>query len=388
MVHMIVDNLVNIEIGSIQRRLVADPGTCRRRHRRGSMDSTASPRRSRARRIVAALAATLVTTSTLATTAQPVGAHHPRPVQVITDIAYTDPVPPTTVGNLLDLYIPDTRGRRALPLLIWTSGSAWFSDNGKAGAEAIAAEFNPRGYAVAGVSVRSSSQVKFPGQLFDIRAAIRWLRTHARDYGIDPDRFAIMGNSSGGWVSAIAATTSDIRQLDGEPRTGHVSSAVQAAVPFFPPTDFLQMDAQTLEQKETYDLPFLPVIVHDAPTSPESNLIGCPIQTCPEATEAANPITYVRGREVPIHVFHGTFDPLLPPGQSEVLYEALRDAGNEARFTLVDGAGHSVDDIIDAESYTVRDAGRGGRERVGRRPPPTWDSIERFLDAALRRGRH
>jgi acetyl esterase/lipase len=321
-------------------------------------------------------------------TTQPAAARKVRDVEVITNIAYTDPVPATTVGNLLDLYIPQVPGNRDLPLLIWTSGSAWFSDNGKAGAEVIAEEFNPRGYAVAGVSVRSSSQVKFPGQLFDVRAAIRWLRSHAEEHNIDPGRIAIMGNSSGGWVSAIAATTSDIAQLSGEPDVEGVSSAVQAAVPFFPPTAFLRMDQQTLEQKATYNLPFLPVIVHDAPFSPESNLVGCPIQTCPEATEAANPLTYVNGLEPPMHVFHGTFDPLLPPGQSEVLFEALRDTGGEASFTLVDGAGHSVDDIIDAESFTVRTVNHGGTERVHQRPAPTWDAIEHFLHVSLSRARH
>lgn len=352
------------------------------------MHGTIARRRPRhARRLIAAVTVMLAATSTAVMTSQPAGAGDVRGVEVITDIAYTDPVPATTVGNLLDLYIPQVRGKRDLPLLIWTSGSAWFSDNGKAGAVAIAEEFNPRGYVVAGVSVRSSFQVKFPGQLFDIRAAIRWLRSHAEAYGIDPDRIAIMGNSSGGWVSAIAATTSDIRQFDGEPDVEGVSSAVQAAVPFFPPTAFLQMDQQTLEQKETYGLPFLPVIVHDAPTSPESSLIGCPIQTCPEATEAANPIVYVSRRDPPIHVFHGTFDPLLPPDQSEALYESFKAVGNEASFTLVDGAGHSVDDIIDAESFTVRRVNRGGRERVGHRPAPTWGAIDHFLHVALSRAR-
>jgi acetyl esterase/lipase len=329
----------------------------------------------------------VVTSSASVVTSQPALADEVRGVEVITDIAYTDPVPANTIGNLLDLYIPKVPGEQELPLLIWTSGSAWFSDNGKAGAAAIADEFNPRGYAVAGVSVRSSLQVKFPGQLLDIRAAIRWLRSHAEEYDIDPDRLAIMGNSSGGWVSAIAATTSDILQLDGEPDVGGVSSAVQASVPFFPPTAFLLMDEQTLEQKQTYDLPFLPVIVHNAPFSPESNLIGCPIQTCPDATEAANPIAYVNGLEPPIRVFHGSFDPLLPPGQSESLYEAVRAAGTEASFTLVDGAGHSVDDIIDAESFTVRSVNPGGREDVDQMPAPTWDSVEHFLHVSLSRAR-
>lgn len=352
------------------------------------MHSTPALRRTpQARRLVASVAATLVATAAIATISQPAIAGDERDVEVITNIAYTDPVPATTVGNLLDLYIPQVPGKQELPLLIWTSGSAWFSDDGKSGAAAIAEEFNPRGYAVAGVSVRSSLQVKFPGQLFDIRAAIRWLRAHAEDYGVDPGRIAIMGNSSGGWVSAIAATTSDILQLDGEPDVGGVSSAVQASVPFFPPTAFRQMDRQTLEQKATYDLAFLPVIVHDAPFSPESNLIGCPIQTCPQATEAANPITYINGHEPPIHVFHGTFDPLLPPGQSEALYEALKAARDEASFTLVDGAGHSVDDIIGAESFTVRDVNLGGQERVGQRPAPTWETVEHLLHVALSRAR-
>lgn len=345
--------------------------------------TTARRRGPRARRLVAAVMV-MFAAAIAAATSQPAAAGEARGVEVITDIAYTDPVPANTRGNLLDLYLPQVPGRRNLPLLIWTSGSAWFSDDGKAGAAVIAEELNRRGYAVAGVSVRSSSQVRFPGQLFDIRAAIRWLRSHAGEYGIDPHRIAIMGNSSGGWVSAIAATTSDIRRLDGEPVVGGVSSAVQASVPFFPPTAFLRMDQQTLEQKERYDLPFLPVIVHDDPASPESNLVGCPIQTCPEATEAANPLTYVNGREPPIHVFHGTFDPLLPPGQSEVLYEALKAAGRDASFTLVDGAGHSVDDIIDAESFTVRRTHRG-REHVSHRPAPTWDTIDRLLRVALGR---
>jgi acetyl esterase/lipase len=349
--------------------------------------TTGRRRTPRARRLVAALAMTLMAASAISATSQPAGAVEVRGVEVITDIAYTDPVPATTRGNLLDLYIPQLPGEQELPLVIWTSGSAWFSDNGKAGAEAIAEEFNPRGYAVAGVSVRSSFQVKFPGQLFDIRAAIRWLRSHADEHNIDPDRIAIMGNSSGGWVSAIAATTGDILRLDGEPDVGGVSSAVQAAVPFFPPTAFLLMDQQTLEQKETYDLAFLPVIVHDAPFSPESSLIGCPIQTCPEATEAANPITYVNGLEPPIQVYHGSFDPLLPPGQSEALYEAVQAVGGEASFTLVDGAGHSVDDIIGAESFTVRSVNPGGQERVDQMPAPTWDAIEQFLHVALSHAR-
>ncbi|WP_258934341.1 hypothetical protein [Nesterenkonia pannonica] len=82
-------------------------------------------------------------------------------VEVISDIAYTDPVPESTRGNLLDLYLPEDTDGEPTPLVIWSSGSAWMADNGKDGAAAIAEVFNDKGFAVAGVSVRSSFQVNF-----------------------------------------------------------------------------------------------------------------------------------------------------------------------------------------------------------------------------------
>jgi acetyl esterase/lipase len=298
-------------------------------------------------------------------------------VEVHTGIAYKDPVPATTQGNLLDLYIPQVAGDKPLPLIIWTSGSAWFSDNGKAGAAPIAEIFNQQRYAVAGVSVRSSFQVQFPGQLFDIRAAVRWLRQNASDYGIDPNRIAIMGNSSGGWVSAITATTSDIAQLPGEPDVGNTSSGVQVAVPFFPPTDFLQMNSWFV------DNPGVPSFIdHDSPTSPESFLIGCAIQTCPNETQLANPITYVQGSEIPIMLLHGEFDQLVPNGQSVLLFEALADAGSSATFISVPGAGHSVNQIIGAADFTVFKT-RANQVQTGDSPAPSWESIEQFISAAF-----
>ena len=119
------------------------------------------------------------------------------PPEAHTDIAYTEPVPETTRGNLLDIYLPKRRAHKRLPLFIYTEGSAWFADTGKNSGAAWAERLNPLGYAVAGVSVRSSSQTRFPGQLHDIKAAIRYLRANADTYGLDPDRFAIGGFSSG-----------------------------------------------------------------------------------------------------------------------------------------------------------------------------------------------
>ena len=170
---------------------------------------------------------------------------------------------------------PDVAGDATLPLLIWHAGSGWEANDVKdGGAEvAIVDEFTARGYAVASMSIRSSSDARFPAQGFDVRAAIRYLRENAATYGVDPGRFAFMGDSSGGWATAFAATTGDTRELDGETGVDGTSSAVQVAVPFFPPTDFLSMDefaaANNLPMEEGI-YPF------DSPMSPVGLLVQCP----------------------------------------------------------------------------------------------------------------
>lgn len=315
-----------------------------------------------------------------------------KEVAAFSNLAYG----PASPGNLLDLHLPDLPGNADLPLVIWHSGSAWMSNNVKASSNArtVVQEFTSRGYAVATINVRSSSEARFPAQGYDVRAAIRWLRENAARYGIDPNRFAFMGDSSGGWSAAFAATTSDTLQLPGETGVDGTSSAVQVAVPFFPPTDFLSMDRFAAEN----GLPMQPGIYpHDAPGSPESRLIHCPgevfptqlvsIQTCPAETEAADPSSYIDGAEVPLWVLHGLSDPLLPYNQSQLLYQATTAAGNEARFTLVVGAGHSVPQVIGAEAATTRSTNRGGHEKVVEGAAPTWDDIERFLHRHLSRAR-
>ena len=123
-----------------------------------------------------------------------------RGVEVITGIAYAPADPPGSEGHLLDLYLP--RGHRgALPLVIWSQGSGWLAENGRSTAGMVAERFNPAGFAVAGVSVRSSTNARFPAQALDVHAAIRFLRANARRYGLDASRIGVMGDSSGGWTA-------------------------------------------------------------------------------------------------------------------------------------------------------------------------------------------
>jgi acetyl esterase/lipase len=159
-------------------------------------------------------------------TAQPNG-----PSPTFADIDYAPPEPATSKGHKLDLYLPPN-ARTPMPVVIWTADSAWMSDMGKGRAEVIAAQLLPLGYAVAGVSIRSSAQVKFPGQLHDIKAAIRWLRANAAKYHLDPDHIGLIGDSSGGWTTAMAALTGDAPDMEGSVGVKDGSSRVQAAVAF------------------------------------------------------------------------------------------------------------------------------------------------------------
>jgi acetyl esterase/lipase len=317
----------------------------------------------------------------------------PPPRPTLADIAYAAPQPADGKGHLLDLYLP-AKGRAPAPLVIWTGGSAWFGDTGKAPAGWVAAKLNPLGYAVAGVSIRSSRQARFPAQVHDIKAAIRWLRANAPRYNIDPARIAIMGDSSGGWTSMMAAVTGDVPELEGTIGTRGVSSAVQAAVAFYPPTDFLTMDRWAPK-------PCTPGLgianagltggfCHDDPDSPEASLIGCAIQTCKAKVEMADPARYVSRADPPIMILHGQSDPIVPHHQGERLYQALNKICHDAVFISLPRAVHGpapaflTDDRV-REAATIRSTSAQG---CVSRPPvpykPDWTTLITFLETHLK----
>ena len=339
-------------------------------------------------RFKAAAAALVIVASIAAADAQSTKAVAVVPTHA--EIAYAPAEPAGSKGHLLDLYLPAASSKPA-PVVIWTGGSAWMADNGKATAGPVAAGLNPAGFAVAGVSIRSSSQVKFPGQLHDIKAAIRWLRSHSGEYGLDPKRIAIMGDSSGGWTTAMAALTGDVPELEGKVGITGVSSAVQAAVAFYPPTDFLQMDAQALKRCE----PGSPRDLtgrncHDDASSPESSLMGCAIQSCAAKVQIANPARYVSANDPPLMILHGQSDALVPYKQGELLYEALSKACREAVLIALPKAGHAqmlgflTDDAVRAGATMRFTAAEGCAVHSPEAYTPTWKTIVEFLQTHLR----
>jgi acetyl esterase/lipase len=145
------------------------------------------------------------------------------------------------------------------------------------------------------------------------------------------------------------------------------SSAVQAAVAFYPPTDFLQMDEQMLPGACTsFNATFGLTDCHNDPASPESSLVGYPIQTRPRAVRATDPSRCVSRADPPITILHGQEDQLVPHAQSILLYNALRARGNEATCYSVPGAGHDWRQVLDPANHTRHIVYRasGGAERI------------------------
>ena len=311
--------------------------------------------------------------------------------RVFTNLEYAAPA---GRGHLLDLYVP-LQSEGPAPVVIFQRGSAFKDDDtkGKAVADGddagrpppidgvisapeLASRWVPRGYAVVGLNVRSSGQVPFPGQVHDVKAAIRYLRAHAATYGLDPRRFATMGNSSGAWVSMMAALTSGVADLEGDLGHSGQSSAIGAVIDLFGPTDFLAMDAHRLPDGN----------VHDSPDSPESLLMGFPIHEDPATVQRANPATYVRTDSPPAFIAHGTADPLVPHHQSELLFEAYAKAGATATLALLPEVGHTDAYLFDADFSAGRVVTQtsDGVTVTGTDPAPTFDTLLAFLDTHLR----
>lgn len=236
----------------------------------------------------------------------------------------------------LDLYLPKDRAG-TVPLVICIHGGGWQNGN-KAALARQARAFADAGFAAISISYRLSGVAKWPAQIHDVKAAIRWARAHAAQRGFDPARFATFGTSAGGHLAAFAGVTSGVRThtvggvtLDLEGDVGDhdgESSAVQVVLNFFGPTDFLRMRDHPSR------------IDHEAATSPESKLVGAPIRSVPDLVALANPVTFVDPRDPPMFTAHGRDDALVPFAQGELLHAALREAGVDSVLLDIGSAGH------------------------------------------------
>lgn len=249
----------------------------------------------------------------------------PESVQAKLDIAYvlTEPHP----RQRLDIYLPKQASEQPRPLVIWIHGGGWRAGNRF---PCPAVFLTQHGYAVASVGYRLSDAAIFPAQVHDCKLAIAYLREHAQEWNLDPKRFGVWGSSAGGHLTALVGTSGGADELTPD---GIDASAadVQAACDYFGPTNLLLMDAQSDENSR---------MVHDADDSPESKLLGGPLQQQTDLAKMANPITYVDKSDPPFLIVHGDKDPLVPHQQSRILHAALTANGVSAELVIVPGGGH------------------------------------------------
>lgn len=218
----------------------------------------------------------------------------------------------------LDLIRPS--GGAPKPVVVWIGGGAWQEMNRHIYIPELVF-LAENGYAVASVDYRISANAKFPAQIEDIKAAIRYLRTHAAELNIDPGRIAVMGESAGGYLAALAGATGATRQFD----TGDCpeqSSAVQCVVDWYGPVD----------------LSSLPYAEH--PATPQALLLGATPAADPERARLASPITYVSPQTPPTLILHGNSDRLVPIAQSRAYYDKLVENGVDADLYELDGVDH------------------------------------------------
>jgi len=256
----------------------------------------------------------------------------------------------TSPSQVLDLWIPET-GEAPYPLVVFVHGGAFMMGD-KSMDIAHIADVLEAGYAAAGVNYRLSGEALFPAAVQDVKAAVRFLRANADEYGLDPDAFAAWGASAGGNLVSMVGTTGDQPTILDDPSLGNadVSSAVRAVVAWFPPVDFLQMAGQFQAAYPAACEGEPPSA--DSPESPESKYLGSPVQEVPELAAAANPITYIASAtQLPVFaIAAGDSDCLVPHQQSMLLHEALQAAGATSTLTIVPGAGHG--DPLIAETVT------------------------------------
>jgi len=220
----------------------------------------------------------------------------------------------------LDLYLPQNP-IRSVPIILYIHGGGWRALDRRWCPYPM--RFLDLEYAVASIDYRLVPQATFPAQLHDCKAAVRWLRAHANEYGVLGDRIGAWGDSAGGHLAAMLGVTGDRPDLEGESGTPGVPSRVQAVCDWYGVADLTRM-----------------AVDPDDPESFVAQFIGGPPSQHPEAARAASPVSYASADAAPFFIMHGDVDREVPLSQSVALYEALWQAGADVRLHVVHGGAH------------------------------------------------
>lgn len=247
---------------------------------------------------------------------------------------YRDVVYATVDGKslALDIYLPD--GVEMPPLLVWIHGGAW-----RAGSkEWVPSVFVENGFATASLDYRLSTEARFPAQVHDIKAAIRFLRAEGSKYGFRTDRIAIGGSSAGGHLAALVGVTNGHPVLEG--KVGdyqNESSDVQAILSFFGASNLTTI----LRQSTPWGLQV---------RQPALNLLlGAQPEDAADLAKLASPVFHVDAGDPPLLLMHGDQDPQMPINQSHELEGAYQQHDLDVIFDVVHGGVHGGDEFYSGD---------------------------------------
>lgn len=231
-------------------------------------------------------------------------------------------------SQVLDLYLPDTEAN-ACPLIVFFHGGAFtFGTKDDDQLNPILRALD-RGYAVASVEYRKSTEARFPAMVYDAKAAIRYLRAQSKQFRLDPNRFCTWGPSSGGWLaSMVGVTAGNVAFEDLSMGYSDMDGCVQAVIDWCGPCGgFLNMDAAFLKSGAG-------VADHNDVNSPESRFLGGDITKLRELDRMACPCSYASSNTPPTLILHGGLDQIVPVEQSQAFYAALSAAALEPKHEI------------------------------------------------------
>lgn len=251
----------------------------------------------------------------------------PENVRTFSDIPY---VLDGHTRHGLDLYLPDsTKFKKPYPLVIWIHGGGWQKGTKDFfGKQAFLLE---QGFAMASINYRLTREAQFPEQVYDSKAAIRYLRKYADQYGLDANKFGLWGSSAGGHLVSLIGTSNGIQELEGNLGIMDTSSEVQAVCDWFGPSDLNQMNVSSTDKSKGAKQNTKPIV----------KFLGGPFVEKQEAATNASAINYVSKDAPPFLIMHGEKDPLVPIEQSELFHTALQKAGVATEYIVVKDGIHS-----------------------------------------------
>ena len=252
----------------------------------------------------------------------------------------------------LDIYLPN-EGEGPFPVIVDLYGGGWYFGEKSTYKLDLSLELLKRGFAVVSPNYSLSGDRRFPTQIYEIKAAVRYVRNHAAEYCLDPERIALKGESAGSHLGAVAALSTGTGMFGDIPFGEAGDASVRCMIALYCPTDLGATVAQ-------FHVLGLESWVKEAcrADSPEGVLLGDALDRIPRVVELANPETYVTAEAPAFLFYHGDDDRVVPYLQSMNLAVKLSTAAGPEKVVhrLIHGAGHNQAHFMNEDNYREMEA--------------------------------